>query len=73
MPPSTSQRPVITEVADKGNVADLLCVDSDYVELYNPTGATLALAGLVLTDDNGHGHSSAFTLGTAGCPQALKG
>ena len=69
--PTATLRPVITEVADKGNVNDALCTDADYVELYNPTSSNLALSGLTLTDDNGHGLTSRLVLGQAGCPQTL--
>ena len=69
--PTASARPVINEVADKGNVNDALCTDSDYIELYNPTSSNLLLSGLVLSDDNGHGSTSRHILGASGCPQSL--
>ena len=62
---------MISEVADKGNAADAKCVDTDYIELFNPTGSAIAISDMILVDDKGHGHGDQLVLGATGCPQTI--
>ena len=50
---------IITEVADKGS-ADT-CAGQDWVELHNSGGASVALTGYKLHDDNGPDHANVLT------------
>ena len=62
--PRTSSSPVrINEVVDKScdhGCGDELCGGQDWVELYNPSGARVDLAGYVLSDDGGPNDSHSY-------------
>merc|ERR1719238_77640 len=60
---------MISEVADKANPGELC--PNDFIELYNPTSASVNIVGMVLVDDHGHGHAEQHVLGASGCPQSI--
>ena len=63
-PPRTSSSPIrLNEVADKSckhGCGDELCGGEDWVEIYNPSGVRVDLAGYILSDDGGPTDSDAF-------------
>ena len=56
---ASSANVVVNEVADKGSSGT--CAGEDWIELYNNGGASVALAGYVLHDDNGPANAGALT------------
>jgi len=63
---------IINEVADVG-ASDDMCAGGEWIEIFNPTGATWALPGIAIVDGQlgGRGTVKQLQLGTPQCPQSL--
>ena len=69
-PPLVASAIIINEVAATGNANDI-CSGEDWIELWNPSGASASLVNMILVDDKGHGDSDQLVLGATGCPTSM--